>query len=391
MPSSAIKTDVIEPRNVNQLSEALASTDEPILIQGGGTRLSFGNVHGSGIRRLSTRKLNNVLHYEPADLTIAVEAGITVAELNSVLGEHNQHLPIDSPRPDVETVGGMFAAGLAGPRRLRHGSLRDWVLGLEVAGPDGIVTKSGGMVVKNVTGYDLPRLHYGMHGSFGIVTRINLKVLPKEEASRSVVMTFPTPADAFAAAIAVIGSQLEPTSVTVDLCDGWTVRVSCDGPVNSIDWHSGSIVEAVESIVEPGQISVQQGNDSALETFFKATDCTSGQGIARLSVLASRQAGIVERLAALTGTTICADPGSGLIYAASTPTIEWREAIRSIAPDAVFLSLPDELKHDIDVFGPTDRQTRNIFQRLKHEHDPSLRLNPGRFIRQQTPGSSELS
>ncbi len=171
----AVRADA-SPKSVEDLREALLSRDGSVFVLGNGTKQDFANRAEPPDLTISTRNLNKVLQYEPADMTIAVEAGTTLAELNRVLGEHNQVVPLDAHRPESATVGGLFASGLAGPRRFRYGSLRDMVVGLEVMAPDGVLTKSGGMVVKNVTGYDLPRLHHGAHGAFGIVTRLNLKV-----------------------------------------------------------------------------------------------------------------------------------------------------------------------------------------------------------------------
>lgn len=357
------------------------SSADPVLVTGGRTSLAFANAADPTEVELNLRDMNRVIEYEPADLTIAVEAGITLGELNQVLGEHNQTLPLDAGQPENATLGGLFASGLAGPRRLKYGSLRDWVLGIEVVSANGVRTKSGGMVVKNVTGYDIPRLHYGAHGSFGVVTRLNLKVLPIEQASRSIVLPFTTIEDAYAAAFAVLRSQLEPAAVTISHETDWTLAVICDGPEDAIDWQSGSVVEVVESVVSPREIHVSEGPDVGLQRFLHAVDLTSNRSVARLSIPASQQIELASKLSLLSGSELVADVGSGLVYVSGLPSIEWREAVRRIHPASVFLALPEELKQDIDVFGPIDSQSCTILQRLKREHDPSNQLNPGRFVK----------
>src|SRR5205823_4391904 len=126
-----------------------------------------------------TRALNRVLEMSQADLTVSVEAGITVEELNTHLAEIGQFLPIDPFNAPGHTVGGVLASGLSGPLRLRYGLPRDFVIGLRVALPDGRLASSGGRVVKNVSGYDLNKLHQGAMGTLGVIVAASFKVFPK--------------------------------------------------------------------------------------------------------------------------------------------------------------------------------------------------------------------
>ena len=368
------------PRSVDELRNALTSDTGPILLCGGGTKLAFSNLADGQMSAISTAAMNRVLHYEPADLTVAVEAGMTVAELDRVLGDQNQMLPIDCPHPETSTLGGMFASGLGGPRRLKYGSLRDWVLGLEVMGPDGVLTKSGGMVVKNVTGYDLPRLHFGAHGAFGVVTRLNLKVLPREGATRSIVATFETAAEAHSAAISVLVSQMEPVSIIISNAAGWQLSVACAGPQSSIEPLVESIIHIVRATASPTDVAVSDGKQPALGSYLQAVESTNSRALARLSIPASQQLAAIEQYAALVGTLVCADPGSGLVYLSGLPSLEWREAVRRTAQDAVFLALPDDLKTGIDVFGSQSPESLGLLKKLKSEFDPDRRLNRERFI-----------
>jgi glycolate oxidase FAD binding subunit len=120
---------------------------------------------------------------------------------------------------------------------------------VEVMTPDGVLTKSGGMVVKNVTGYDLPRLHFGAHGSFGIITRLNLKVLPVEESKPGAsVLTFNSPSAAHLAAVAVLTSQFEPLSVLIASSgDQWKVSIGCASPATTVDWLASSLLEVASA------------------------------------------------------------------------------------------------------------------------------------------------
>ena len=368
------------PGAIDDLRDAVGSELTSILIAGNGSRLSFGNSGGPFDYAISTRKLNRVLHYEPEDLTVAVEPGITVAELNRVLGERNQMLPTDDPQPERTTLGGTYASGLGGPRRLGYGSIKDWVLGVEVMAPDGVITKSGGMVVKNVTGYDLPRLHYAAHGAFGIVTRLNLKVFPSPEASRSVVATYDNAGDAHRAGQAVLSSQLEPTSILVSNDSQWRLFICCEGASASIQRQVDDVTVVAQSIAEPLEMHVTEDGRAATEPFRSVMRLDAAVALARLAIPPSGQMELLERYQSIAQTRLCADLGSGVVYVSGLPSIEWREVIRQTSDRPVFVALPPELKNGIDVFGGMDAPNARIVTSLKDAFDPARRLNRGRFV-----------
>src|SRR6478736_2819398 len=127
--------------------------------------------------------------YPARDMTITVQAGVTIARLRDVLKAEGQQLPVDVPFPDRATLGGAVATNASGPRRFGHGTLRDYVIGISVVDDRGEEMKGGGRVVKNVAGYDLMKLYTGSLGTLGIITQLTLKVKPRPEASRWVVIT----------------------------------------------------------------------------------------------------------------------------------------------------------------------------------------------------------
>ncbi|NNJ10331.1 FAD-binding protein [Chloroflexales bacterium ZM16-3] len=163
--------------------------------------------------QISTRRLNRTLQYEPDDLTIGVEAGMTLAELRAILAEHGQILPLDVARPEDATIGGLVAAAADGPRRLGYGTLRDWVLALTVVEADGTVSRLGAQVVKNVTGYDLVKLFVGSRGTLGVIASVSLKVFPRPKVSSTLLVECPGRDDAFALADDIAASKLQPTAV----------------------------------------------------------------------------------------------------------------------------------------------------------------------------------
>ncbi len=150
---------------------------------GGGTNLAYGlraSRRGVG---LSTAALDRVLDYLAGDLTITVEAGLTIAELSRRLASQNQWLPIDVPRAERATIGGVVAANTSGPRRYAYGTIRDYLLGLRAVDGRGTVFAGGGRVVKNAAGYNIPRLLAGSLGTLGVITEVTLMVRPLPKCS----------------------------------------------------------------------------------------------------------------------------------------------------------------------------------------------------------------
>jgi hypothetical protein len=166
--------------SVDQIVEQVrvaAEAGRPCEVWGGGSLLSvFGD---PDVERLEAAALTGVRAFEPADLVITVGAGMTVVELDELLLETGQECPLDIPTGEDATVGGRVATGLGGVRRLGCGPVRDWVLGMTVVTGDGAVVDAGGRTVKNVTGYDLPRLYCGSWGTLGPILEVTLRVRPR--------------------------------------------------------------------------------------------------------------------------------------------------------------------------------------------------------------------
>ena len=161
-----------EPANETELARVLEYANRAgILVapSGGGTKLDWGTAPRSVDLMISTAKFNRILEYAPGDMTVTVGAGVTIAQLQSALSEHRQRLALDPLWPERATVGGVIAANDSGALRLRYGSIRDLIIGITVVLPDGTIAASGGKVVKNVAGYDLPKLMSGALGTLGII------------------------------------------------------------------------------------------------------------------------------------------------------------------------------------------------------------------------------
>ena len=172
---------VERPASVDELSRIIADANAAgaaVIPWGGGTRMSLGNSPERYDVAVDLTGISGIVEYEPADLTIVVSGGTTVAELQTLLGESGQRLDFDPPEPAAATIGGSLASNAVGPLRSSVGGVRDLAIGLQVVEADGAVTKSGGRVVKNVQGFDLVRLHIGALGTLGIITEVAFKVAP---------------------------------------------------------------------------------------------------------------------------------------------------------------------------------------------------------------------
>src|SRR5262249_41100786 len=148
---------------------------------------------------ISTQNLTRVLHYEPQDLTISVEAGITYCALSNMLAENRQMIPLDPAFAGSATVGGILAANTSGPRRRLYGTARDLVIGMKFATLEGKLVQSGGMVVKNVAGLDMAKLMIGSFGTLAAIAVANFKLLPMPEVERTFLMAFAELPDAIVA------------------------------------------------------------------------------------------------------------------------------------------------------------------------------------------------
>lgn len=180
----ALATD--RPRSPEELSECIrerVGLGWAIYPQGGKTALDYGGAPARPGLALDVTGLDRVIDYPHADMTITVEAGMTLAALERVLAEQNQRVSLDGPQGDRATIGGILATGWAGPRRFGLGRPRDQIIGVSFAASDGELLKGGGRVVKNVAGYDFPKLLTGSMGTLGVITQATLKVRPKPEAS----------------------------------------------------------------------------------------------------------------------------------------------------------------------------------------------------------------
>jgi glycolate oxidase FAD binding subunit len=185
---------IIIPESVEQLAAAMRECDakrEAVVFFGGGTLQGLGYAPARYDVAVNLSALNAVLEYEFRDLTVAVEAGISVEALSATLAERGQFVPLDAPQAARSTVGGVLASGWGGPRRAAYGRPRDALIGTTVVLADGTIAKAGGMVVKNVTGYDMSKLYCGSLGTLGAIVRANFKTFSVPQTRRVAIARLP--------------------------------------------------------------------------------------------------------------------------------------------------------------------------------------------------------
>jgi glycolate oxidase FAD binding subunit len=384
---------MIEPESAAEAAAVLAEGARhrfacaPI---GGGTKLALGNPPERLDVALSTRRLGGIIDYVPTDLVLSVGGGTKIGDVRAVLAEHGQGLPIDAP--DDATIGGLIATALAGPRRLGYGTLRDLLIGITVAHP-GRITHAGGMVVKNVSGFDLPRVYHGSLGTLGVVVSANFKVLPLPRHETTLLVACDGLTEALAAARRVRGSRLRPTALEVTNSGGaWGMAVRLEGRPDTLE----AAAEEIQRLAE-GDVWTLEGGESAAwwRDYFAAQDLRLGQdeALLRASVRPRDSAELAEgALAALPGLgfnlpLVAVSPALGTLVvkvrteAADPATALARglDLLGALADYASVMSAPVAWKRGFDVWGKTP-DTLDLMRSLKHEFDPARVLNPGRFV-----------
>lgn len=242
---------VIQPASARELATALqdaAGNGRPITLRGAGSKSRMGGpLTAASDVCIVTTSLNRLVQYEPRDLTISVEAGMPWSTLTSILDEQSQMLPLDPPLAARATVGGVVAANCSGPRRRLYGSVRDQVIGMECATLNGDLVNSGGIVVKNVAGYDLQKLMIGSFGTLAVMASVNFKLAPKPEATATFASAFDTLDGAIAARREILTGALQPAALDLlnpaaaaaaGLAEAFVLLVQAGGSARVLDRYA---------------------------------------------------------------------------------------------------------------------------------------------------------
>ena len=374
------------PSSSAELADVLACANEhdaAIIPWGAGSSMLLGNVPERYDIALSTTRLDRVLEYEPADLTVTVEAGLTLAKLQALLNEQGQFLPIGGP-PQA-TVGGLLAVGHGGPSQHAYGRPRDWLLGCRIALVDGTVVHTGGRVVKNVAGYDLSRMMVGSLGTLGVFVEVTLKVAPLPAREETLLITH---ADMIEACDAIRAAAKR----------GLALRATCVIGNRAVYWLSGaaSAVERTRRELDEAAdgSKIERMDAEAGEQFWDALAVSDAapELEVRASVPPSKATDALRQLEVFSqdlslGIGTVAYPTIGILIARlsdgdTNACADFIEQTRRAAVDAggslVVTRASADLKARLDVWG--ESSALSLMRSLKEEFDPRSVLNPGRYV-----------
>ena len=395
-----------------------AAQDVAVLPRGGGVHSGLGNPPRRAGIVLDLSRCNRVLDYQPADLTATVEGGLTLAGMQRELAGGGKFVPLESPLPERATIGGILAANVSGPLRYAYGLPRDWLIGVSVIDSEGIETKAGGQVVKNVTGYDLNKLYIGSLGTLVVIVAATFKLAPWPETGSSLTAAYTTLATGIAAGRALMAQLYAPQGMAVvNRPAGRRLGLDIAEPAAAygLAFFAGRPravgrrrEESVKLLREAGAISIDIRDDAESQTLLRRLTDLGWTDDTRPSLLLKVNlppAAVGEFVAAITvldsedSWGIVADVGFGVVQllrwgetgiedddAALAATLAEiaaiRERARALGGTAVVEHCPLAVKARIDVWdgGAAGAAERAIMRRIKANFDPAGRLNPGRFM-----------
>src|SRR6266481_3739442 len=440
-----LPTAVTKPASAEEVAEIVrfAALEKPALVPCGNcTKLAIDIPPSHYDIALDMTDVNQIPHYDPGDLTLSAEAGMPLAKLNSALNEHKQFLPLLVPWYSLSTIGGTVASGIDSPLRQLYGTARDFLIGAEFVDGTGHLCKSGGRVVKNVTGYDLHKLLIGSLGTLAVITCLNFRTFPAPIAgSRGFVASFPNAEDALALRRAIASSSLTP--LTLDIVSPGLAQIFAtqtpatpeiavfpgenrDVGSNSLppigdwfhpcEWHLCAAFAGTPEVLdrykrdlsrlagESGAISTAILDDATRpavwgrlrETLSILLESSPIISIFKLSVLPSHHATLFSNLEEIANRASLAHlflaRAGGTIYFALLPpsandetagrlaesSTQIFESLSAVGGDTALLFAPTTFKRRVNTWG-SSRSDLALMRRLKSAFDPSNVFAPGRF------------
>jgi glycolate dehydrogenase FAD-binding subunit len=405
-------TDTLKPRDGKDAEDAVhwALADGKTLeIVGHGSKRSIGRPAQTDFT-LDMSGFSGVTMYEPEELVLTARAGTPLAEIETLIGARNQHLgfePIDVAALFGETayrgtIGGVLATDLSGPRRIRAGAARDHFLGFSAVSGRGETFKSGGRVVKNVTGYDLCKLMAGSWGTLGVLTEITMKVLPRPETETTILMHGLDDATAVRAMTAALGTSCEVTGAA-HLPAAVTARIALveaiasgraltalrlEGIAGSVVYRKGVLRTAVKEFGETGSSAelVSRNLWKAIRdvTPFAAARTGADQPLWRISTAPAKGAELARLIGGDRGAEVLYDWGGGLLWVLLPPsddagTALVRRAVKTVGGHATLVRASAGIRAATAVFQTHDDALASLTKRVKDSFDPKAVLNPGRM------------
>ncbi len=383
---------IVEPRDANEVAELVRKCEaDAIALAAIGAARTLAQIRPAPVAvGISLARINRVIAYEPDDMTVIAEAGLTIGALNRLTAARGQRLPADPPGPDHTTLGALVAAAQAGPLRLSEGTVRDLLIGVRLVGHDARPIHGGGQVVKNVAGYDLMKVMVGSFGTLGIVTETTFKVRPTPERYTVAIAQFPDLAAALAAAAALHEAvpliHLEVVSAAVADALGYEALPQVFAGV------AGSAEEVAYLLTQAGAML---GSASAIIADAEAATAYEG-----LRDFAADDAAIVAQIAVApaelaacltrSGAEFRAHAGCGVaqIFTRDASNADdlgrtlahWREIARGARGNLRVLRVNDDFHHELNFFDDPPGPALALMRRLKSTFDPRGVFNPGCFV-----------
>jgi glycolate oxidase FAD binding subunit len=391
---------VVRPASVAEVQAAVrraAADRQAVYPLGGRTQLHVGLPPTQPGVGLDLTALDRIVDYPARDMTITVQAGLRVADLQRLLAAENQRLPVDVPHAERATVGGSLAVNVSGPRRYGLGTLRDYVLGMSAVNDDGQETKAGGRVVKNVAGYDLCKLHIGALGTLGVLTQVTLKLRPRPETSA--LLALGCPAGGLEGLLEQVHrSRARPVAVEVldqqaarlvGLPEApWVVLVGFEDSEDAVAWQLQQLIR--EAAAELGRAHAWAGwaTDPLWDALTELTDHPRARLVFKATVLPGRVAAFCIAARPFEEVLLHAHAGSGIVRGTVLADLTRERAAemlkalgewcRADGGNLTVPRCPTAWKHDLPVWG---RPKAGWLMRTVHDKLAPRRLfNPGRFL-----------
>jgi len=407
--------DTLRVRDAKDVEEAVRAAiagEQPLEVIGHGTRRQIGHPMATNAV-LDLSALNAVSAYEPNELIITVQAGAPLGDVQSLIDSKNQQFafePMDTSgllgASGNGTIGGMIGAGLAGPRRIKAGGARDHLLGAHAVSGFGDSFKTGGRVVKNVTGYDLCKLLAGSWGTLAVMTEVTLKVMPKPESERTLMLSGLDDVTANRAMTAALGSPYDVSGAAhlphqvFGSASGALKRLGAagravtllrlEGIAASVADRAGSLGKALAAF---GAVEMLQ-DDASSSVWAEVRDVEpfaagGARGlwpVWRIVCPPASGGALGQALARGSQGDVIYDWGGGLIWAAVPPQPDAlagpiRREVEAAGGHATLIRAPEDVRRSVEVFHPQAAGVAALGQRVRHSFDPKIILNRGRMAR----------
>ena len=392
------------PDEVARFLQERSAAGAPVFVRGGGSKAGFGRPARDDETRLDLNAISGITLYEPDELVLTARAGTPIGEIAAAVAERKQCLAFEPPEfgalfgnDGLSTLGGAVASGWSGPRRVKVGAVRDHVLGALAVGGDGQVFKSGGRVVKNVTGFDLPKLLTGSHGTLAVMTEITIKVLPAPEATRTLVLFGLDDRAAVRLLCEILGMPYEvtgaahlPQSVAARSAIPGIAKAGASATLIRLEGFGPSVADrfaGLEAKCGRATDHLALDVDDCAVVWREIRDAVplipAGPIVWRLSLVATDSAAVVAALARQAGAEAFYDWGGGLVWLTLPEGAADGHAalIRGLLPagHATLMRAPADVRAGTSIFQPQEPALAALQKRVKAAFDPHLILGAGRM------------